>query len=327
MATLRVVSERREEKVRDFHEFFRIGLEEAKSDPMKEILLTPQNDPHIAAKLIGNLLQEKIEIRRAVQEFSNARATSYLTKKSGAVTFPAGTYIISLDQPQKILIKALLAPESPLSDEFIEEEIRRQEEGERSHFYDVTAWSLPLTFGVDAFWTGAVSRVGTEPMKEPPHLSGTVHDGPARQVYIIPFETLAASKLLIRLMDEGFRVRMARLEFTVEGRTWPRGTLVIRVNRNPQSLHERLGELSAEFGVDAYALHHGLVEDGVDLGSNNIVMLKSPRVALLTESPVSSGSYGTLHYLFEREFGLPFTREGGQDLSDKASERPARPRG
>jgi len=314
MATLRVVSERREEKVRDFHEFFRIGLEEARSDPMKEILLTPQNDPHIAAKLIENLLQERIEIRRATREFSHARATSYLTKKTGSVTFPAGTYIISLEQPQKILIKALLAPESPLSDEFIDEEIRRQKEGERSHFYDVTAWSLPLTMGVDAYWTGSLSSVDTEPVTQAPRFTGTVHGGPARQVYLIPFDTLAASRLLIRLMDEGFRVRMARQVFTVGGRTWPRGTLVVRVNRNPERLHGRLVELCAEFGMEAHALHHGLVEEGVDLGSNNIVTLKKPRVALLTGSPVSSGSYGALHYLFEREFGLPFTRVSAQNL-------------
>jgi len=282
MATLRVVSEHREEKVRDFHEFFLIGLEEARSDPMKEILLTPGNDPQ--------------------------------TKNTGSVTFPAGTYIISLEQPQKILIKALLAPESPLSEEFIAEEKRRQAEGDRSHFYDVTAWSLPLTMGVDAHWTGALSSVDTEPVDEAPSFAGSVHGGPARQVYLIPYETLAASKLLIRLMDEGFRVRMARQVFTLEGRTWPRGTLVIRVNRNPESLHARLEELSAESGVDAYALHHGLVESGVDLGSNNIVSLKNPRVALLTEEPVSSGSYGALHYLFEREFGLPFTRVSARNL-------------
>ncbi len=314
MATLRVVSEGREEKVRDFHEFFRIGLEEARSDPMKEILISPRNDPHIAAKLIGNLLQERVEIRRAAREFSLSRATSYLTKQAGSVTFPAGTYLISLDQPQKTLIKALLAPESPLGDEFIAEEKRRQEEGERSHFYDVTAWSLPLTYGVDAYWSGDPARVEAEAVTEVPVFTGAVHDGPARQVYLIPYDTLASSKLLIRLMAEEYRVRMARQEFTLEGRTWPRGTLVIRVNRNPEGLHARLEELSAEFGVDAYALHHGLVEGGIDLGSNNIVTLKNPRVALLTEDPVSSGSYGALHYLFEREFGLPFTRVSARNL-------------
>jgi hypothetical protein len=315
-ATLSVVAVRKEEKIRDFHEFFRIGLEEARTDPMKEILLTPTNDPHITAKLVTNMLQEGVEIRQATQEFSNARSTSYLTKETASHKFPAGTYIIPLNQPQKTLIKALLAPESPLSEEFIAEERRRQEEGERSHFYDVTAWSLPLTYGIDAYWTGVPSRAESKPVTEVPAFSGEVHNGPASQVYLIPFNTLAASKLLIRLLDEGFRVRMARQEFKVKGRTWPRGTLVLRVNRNPERLHERLGRLAAESGVDAYALNHGLVEEGVDLGSNNIVSLEKPRIALLTESPVSSSSYGAIHYLFEREFGLSFTRVSAQNLGN-----------
>ena len=34
-------AERREEKIRDFHEFFKIALNEAEADPIKEIILIP----------------------------------------------------------------------------------------------------------------------------------------------------------------------------------------------------------------------------------------------------------------------------------------------
>ncbi len=317
MATLGVVAERREEKIRDFHEFFKIALDEAKTDPMKEIILTPKNDPQICAKLIRNLLQEKVEIKRAASSFSNPRSTGYFSKKTGSQTFPAGSYIITLNQPQKILIKALLAPDSPLGEDFIAEEKERKEKGERSQFYDVTAWSLPLTYGIDAYWTGVNSQVSTDPVTEVPSFTGSVKGGPAQQVYLIPFDGMASSKLLIRLLAEDYRVRMARKAFSFEGRTWPLGTLVIRVNRNPDDLHARIAELAQECGVDVTALHHGLVDEGIDLGSNNIVTLQKPRVALLTEDPVSSGSYGALHYLFEREYGLPFTRVSARSLDLK----------
>ena len=314
MATLRVVSERREEKVRDFHQFFITGLEEAKADPMKEIILLPDNDSHIAAKLIDNLLTEKVEIRRATRSFTNKKATSYMTKKMGTKTFPEGSYIISLSQPQKILIKALLAPEAPLGEAFIKEEEQRKKNLERSHFYDVTAWSMPLTYDVEAYWTAAKSRVSTEPVHSKPEFIGTVIGGPARQVYLIPYNTLAASKMLIRLLAEDYRVRIARKFFTLNENLWPKGTLVVRVNRNPESLHERITELANEHGVDVTAVHHGLVKSGIDLGSGNIATIKKPKIALLTESPVSSNSYGAMHYLFEREFGLPFTRISAKNL-------------
>lgn len=314
MATLRVVAERREEKIRDFYAFFTTALKEAKTDPMKEIILLPSNDPHIAAKLVGNLLTEKVEIRRATESFTNRRATSYMTKKTGSKTFPAGAYIISLNQPQGILIKALLGPESPLSKEFIEEEERRKKNRERSHFYDVTAWSMPLTFGVEAYWTGEVSRVNTEAVVSAPEFDGTVKGGTAKQVYLVPFSTLAASKLLIRLLAEDYDVRIARKPFTINGIGWPEGTLVVRVNRNPETLHERIAALARELGVDVTAVHHGLVEEGIDLGSGNISTVKKPRIALLTESPVASYSYGVIHYLFEREFDLLFTRISAKNL-------------
>lgn len=313
MATLRVVAERREEKVRDFYTFFATALKEAKTDPMKEIILLP-SDPHITAKLIGNLLTEKVEIRRATGSFTNRRATSYMTKKAGSKTFPAGAYIISLDQPQGILIKALLGPESPLSEEFIEEEERRKKNRERGHFYDVTAWSMPLTFGVEAYWTGEVSRVNAEAVTSAPEFAGTIKGGTAKQVYLVPFSTLAASKLLNRLLAEDYRVRIAQKPFTINGTEWPEGTLVVRVNRNPETLHERIAELAQELGVDVTAVHHGLVEEGIDLGSGNIPPVKKPRIALLTESPVASYSYGAIHYLFEREFDLPFTRISAKNL-------------
>ncbi|NOR53956.1 MAG: hypothetical protein GQ536_07710 [Candidatus Aminicenantes bacterium] len=239
-----------------------------------------------------------------------------MTKKAASKTFPKGSYIITLKQPQKILIKALLAPDSPLRKEFIEEEKKRQERGERGNFYDVTAWSMPLTYGVDAYWTGKNSIVETEPVTEAQKFTGEVIGGKSGQVYLIPFNTLAASKILNCLLSEDYRVRIARKSFTIKGVKWPPGTLVVRVNRNPESIHNRIKELAQKHGVDVTAISHLLVEAGIDLGSNNINTLNKPKIALMTESPVSSGSYGAIHYLFEREFGLPFTRLNARNLSN-----------
>ncbi len=316
MATLQVVSERREERIRDFHNFFVTGLKDADTDPMKEIILVPDNDPQITEKLVANMLIEKVEIKRAAKPFTNRRATSYITKKTASKTFPKGSYIITLKQPQKILIKALLAPDSPLKKEFIEEEKKRQERGERGNFYDVTAWSMPLTYGINAYWTGENSNVEAEPVTEAQKFTGEVIGGKSGQVYLIPFNSLAASKILNSLLSEDYRVRIARKSFTIDGVEWPAGTLVVRVNRNPESIHNRIKELAQTHGVNVTAVSHLLAEAGIDLGSNNINTLNKPEIALMTESPVSSGSYGVIHYLFEREFGLPFTRLNARNLSN-----------
>jgi len=316
MATLRIVAERREEKVNDFYSFFNRALSDAETDPMKEIILTPQKDPYITAKLIKNMLIEGVEIKRATAPFTNRKTTSYFTKKTDVKHFPAGSYIINLKQPQKTVIKTLLAPNSPLSDAFIKEEEERKKNREGSHFYDVTAWSMPLTYGIDAYWTGVESYVDTEPVSSAPEFNGTVIGGKAQQVYLIPYNSIAGTKFLVRLLTEDYKVRMARKSFTIEGTTWDKGTLIIRVNRNSESIHKRVAELAEEYGVDVVALHSGLSTKGIDIGSNNIVTVRKPEIALLTESPVSGYSYGAIHYLFEREFDLPFTRLSASNLAN-----------
>lgn len=316
MATLGVTADRKKEKVLDFYAFFQTALEEAKSDPMKEIILVPDQDPHTCAKLVTNMLQEGVEIYRANETFSNNRSTSYWTKKSSSQTFPKGSYIIPLNQPQSILIKTLLAPNSPLSDEFIRNERARIEAGDRSHFYDVSGWSLPLTYGIEAYWTASSSGVDKERVSSPPALEGSVLGGPATQAYLIPYNGIAPSLFLVKLLEDDFRVRIARKPFILTGMEWGRGTLVVRVNRNDDSVHDRINELAQKIGVDVTAVNHGLAESGIDLGSRNIATIKKPKIALLTESPVSSYSYGAIHYLFERIFQLSFVRIPASRMGD-----------
>ncbi|MFC1729543.1 M14 family metallopeptidase [candidate division KSB1 bacterium] len=314
MATLRTTADRRREQILDFYGYFVTALEEADQDPVKEIILLPGHDPQVTAKLIGNLLLENVEIERATAPFSNRRAHAYLSGYQGPKDFPEGTYIIRLNQPQKRLIKTLLAKNSPISAEFIEEERVRQENREDSHFYDITAWSMPLTYGVETYWNGEISRAAVERVTAQPLFTGSVSGGRAGQVYLIPYNTLASTKMLVRLLAENYRVRIARKEFTVEGRTWQPGTLIVRVNRNPESVHQRIAGFAAEYGIEVTAVHSGLSSQGIDIGSNNVVTILKPEVALVAEPPVSSYSYGALHYLFERGIDLPFTRITASDF-------------
>jgi len=308
MATLESVAKRREECILDFYQFFADALESAKTEQIREIILLPGHDPHITAKLITNMLQENVEIYRATEPFTNNNATSYMDKANTRKTFPAGSYIIPMEQPQKVVIKTLLAPESPMEDSFLEDERVRKENREQSHIYDITGWSMPLTFGVEAFWTEKSSNAQTETVTESPAFRVSITGGRALQAYLVPFNTLAASKMLAKLLDEDFKVKIARKPFTIGGREWESGTLVVRVNRNRDSLHERIAELAEEFGIDAAAINTGLSDEGNDLGSNFVATLKKPKIAIVTGPPTASYSFGSMHYLFEREFGLSFTR-------------------
>ncbi|MEM9263820.1 MAG: M14 metallopeptidase family protein, partial [Pseudomonadota bacterium] len=64
-------------------------------------------------------------------------------------SYDAGTFVTSLSQPRSRFVKTLMDPTSPMTEDFLGEQERRRANGEREELYDVTAWSLPLSFGVD----------------------------------------------------------------------------------------------------------------------------------------------------------------------------------
>lgn len=316
MATINTASNRREEKVLDFYQFFVDALESVKTEPIKEIILLPGHDPQITAKLIKNMLQEKVEIRVATSEFTNKKSYSYDSKVKLSKTYPAGSYIISLDQPQKVLIKTLLAPNAKIEESFIKEEKQRHENREGTNFYDITAWSMPLTFGIETYYTEEYSKFQSgDNITEPTTTKGNVVDGPAKQAYLIPFEDLASTKLVNELLKGDYKVRVANKSFTLNGKAWDKGTIVVRINRNEESIHSKIEELSNKFGVTVTALNSGLATEGIDLGSNNVRPIKKPKIAVLTDTPTRAYSYGAINYLFEREVEVDFTRLRTRSMS------------
>ena len=111
----------------------------------------------------------------------------------------------------------------------------KSQKKEEYGFYDITAWNLPLAFGIDAFWTEDASDVGgnlvtTEYLAA--QKTGTVIGGRAQIAYIIPYETDAAAALAMRLLQENFRVSAATKPLTAGGRNYKAGTFVVRVTRN-----------------------------------------------------------------------------------------------
>ena len=70
--------------------------------------------------------------------------------------------MVDLAQPQGRVARTLLAPDAPLDAAFVKRQQERQarnlkrgrrEPLEHAEFYDITAWCLPLAFGVDAAYS------------------------------------------------------------------------------------------------------------------------------------------------------------------------------
>ena len=315
LATLETTSKNRQSRLVDYYEFRRSALAEAATDPIKRVVIIPGNDPRTAAHVVGLLLRNGVEVTRLRQATPSRAAHSYLGGAAAGRTFPAGSYVIDLNQPQRRIAKTMLEPQAELQRTFVERERakfqrnrRRGEDTDKEEygFYDITAWSLPLSFNLDAYWTEDAGPGGdpvTDTLLPPP-------PAPARaaSAYIFPNDNAGAARLALALEAEGFKLAVATQPVRADGRTYPRGSFVIRAQRNTAGLHERIAALGPALGVPVTPIQTAFPDTGdVGIGSGEVVSLRAPKILVAAGDGISETSYGWLWHFLSRELSAPFT--------------------
>jgi hypothetical protein len=322
MTTLETAAKNREARLRDYYDFKRTALEEGRTERMKRIVIVPDKDPVKAAELVEVLRRAQIEVRVANGNFRSNTAHSYDSKTSPATQkdFTSGAYIIDMAQPQKRLAKALLEQDTPQDREFVADEMakfRRNElrgksaQRDEYRFYDITAWSLPLAFGVDAYWTEDAFPISNASAVTDEYLTnakrGRVNGGRAAYAYIIPYETDTAPIFAYRLQKEGYRVHVAAKQLNAAGRNWQAGTFVVRLTRNAAGVHDAVARLAGELGVTVTPVNTGFQDAGdTGVGGENIVPLRPVKIAIAADEGVDQTSYGSIWWTLDR-YGVEFT--------------------
>jgi hypothetical protein len=181
MATIEATAARAAERLTDYAAYRRAAVDAGRAGPMRQVVIVPGADPQRAAELAAALVRAGVEVRRADAQFSSGRAHAYgagslPNAPAGARTFAAGAYVVDLAQPQGRLARAVLEPAPALDPQFArrqQERFRRnQRRGEAGftedpEFYDITAWSLPVAFGVEAYWTEDAGGARGELLRDP----------------------------------------------------------------------------------------------------------------------------------------------------------------
>ncbi|MGB7203265.1 MAG: M14 family zinc carboxypeptidase [Pyrinomonadaceae bacterium] len=320
MTTLETTAKNKVERIKDFYDFRAKGMADHARAKLKRVIIDPTSDRVKAAEVIDILRLSNIEVKVASSSFTSATAHSYLQKDAPATrkTFPAGSYIVDLDQPQRIFIKAILEQDTPQDKAFVDDNMarfrRNQMRGkgqpkEDYGFYDITAWSLPLAFGVDAWWTEENANVAGS-MVDAAHLENARRGGVSARAaiaYIIPYETDTTGALVMKLLQNNYKVAVATRPLNAGGRNWKAGTFVVRVSRNPESIHERIATYAREMGVNVTAVNSGYSDEGdTSVGGEYVVSLQEPKIAIAADEGVVQESYGSIWWMFDR-YGIEFT--------------------
>ncbi|MGC8792122.1 MAG: M14 family metallopeptidase [Bryobacteraceae bacterium] len=296
LSTLETAARDREKLLELFYRFRRTAIEEGSREPVREYILPRRGDTSAVDKLAAVLAEHGIEIKRALAPFRN-----------GDREFPAGSYVIPLAQPAKRLIRTLLDPNVPMDEKFLKEQERRRRKKLPHQIYDVTAWSLPLAYNVEAVAAAQQSQgkfENTNPQRVPP---GSLENPKAQVAFLVPWGTQAAARLLAAALREGLNILSSDKPFTLNGRRYPAGTLIIKVKDNPGGLAETLARLARQTGADVYGTDSSWVEEGVNFGSRHVIRMRPPAIAMAWDRPVSSLSAGWTRFVLERQYGYPVT--------------------
>jgi Zinc carboxypeptidase len=321
MTTLDTASKNRAARLQDFYDFRRTAIEEVKTDKMKRIVIDPSGDWGKAADLIEILQRAKIEVRWSPNfTLNNARSYGDKNTANASKSFTNGAYIIDLNQPQKRILKALLEPDTPQDAAFVRDqmekfrrnELRGKSQGKEEYaFYDITAWNLPMAFGVDAYWSDNAAQISNGNLIDANFLAQKRAEKTrftrAEIAYIIPYQQDAAAVAAIRLLKQNFRVAVATRTLNAVGQNFPRGTFVVRVNRNQTTIHQAVERLANELNLTVYGVNTGFQDAGdTGIGGENVVSLQSPKIAMVADEGVDQTSYGSLWWMLDR-YKIEFT--------------------
>ncbi len=216
--------------------------------------------------------------------------------------FPADTWVVSSRQSLGELVRALMEPDSPMPEEFLRRQRTLLEQSRRLEFSDITAWSIPLAYNLEAWAVdGPIAATAAGPVR-----GGLTGEG--RLGYLAAPQGLAGFRLTAALMAAGLRFRVAVQPFSNGGRDYPAGTLFVPRVGNPEHLDDRLARLADRLGVSLDRTATAFSSEGVSLGSDRVVPVRQPRVALVGGGGVSATSYGAIWHLLDRDLELPHHR-------------------
>lgn len=224
----------------------------------------------------------------------NATGYNYFNGKVEPVKSLGHTISISAFQPKSALVKVLMEPINKLAD---------------TATYDITAWSLPYAYGVQAYAVSQRLSVNGDAL---PVVSGKSTVPKSNYGYLIPYHSVESAKALAALLKQGIKVRVTDKPVSYKGKTYDAGSLMVLRTSNAGAW-DALNVNTPVF-YNSVPLETGFMEKGPDLGSADVRVLKAPKIAVLTGQEVSSLNAGEVWHFIDQGLEYPVSLINSNDI-------------
>ena len=257
--------------------------------------------------LLKLLSLHDIKVRKP-KEGTLIKGWSYTSQEKTTYKVKSNDLLVSVDQLKGPMVKVLFEPQTFLSD---------------SLTYDITAWSLPYAFGLNAIAcetqvpfdgeasaeniTSFYSYLEREQYGNLPPSRDPSWNSKESFAYVCKWNSMESARFLEKLLASNVKVRYAEKSFKIEGERYEPGTLVIVKGENTeQNIDSIIVRASKGLLLDLNTCSSGYVEKGNDFGSSSYKEIKAPSIGLLAGDGISPLNAGEVWYFFEKSLSTPF---------------------
>ena len=290
LSTVEISSKNAERINSQFKKFFNNSNLEIKSYVLK-------NDNIDKTKRLKRLL-DKHEIIYEFATNGTVKGTLYFTQEEGKMNSSSGDLVIHTNQPKGKIVNVLFEPKAFLAD---------------SLTYDITAWSIPYAHGFEAIASKTIVNSSKSIVSE------TIKNSVDKNAYayITKWNSLEDAVFLGALLQKNITPRFSEKPFSIDGKSYERGTLIILRNDNKTlDFDEKIIEIANKNERNLHAVSTGFVTSGADFGSYYVKPIQKQKVALLSGNETSSLSFGEIWHFFESDLQYPITILNSDYFSD-----------
>jgi len=308
MANLRTLHENHRTMRQDFARERRRAVAAGSPFARRSFVIVPDANGGRLGRFLDLMALQGFEIHRAARPFV-ASATDRFGRTHEQKEFPAGAYIIPNRQPEAHLLSTMLDFDVRMPMGFLEVERRELLKNGESKLYDITAWSIPLLYDLDAY--EVEMPLPEDATRVAPRDRADVLVAPTREDVAIVIDgaddrTVAAAA---RLMERGVQVRAADRPFDFGGQAFARGSLLITHEDNGRlrgDIADHVNEVCNQLDLSPASVQTGQgAGDLPDLGGEHFILLRRPRIAIVTRGMVSPNNYGELWHQVDQRLGVP----------------------
>lgn len=292
LSTLEGAKALRKEFLTYQRDFYKNVQSEAAAATVKGYVFGNARDKSKTAIFVEMLRRQQID----VYELSTSTQADGFTFEKGS------SYIVPANQTQHKVIRAIFDKTLSFKD---------------SLFYDITAWTLPLAFGLPYAELNAVrfapSLLGAKVDKgvQP---TGSVAGGKSNYAYLFDWDEYYTPRALYALQEAGVLTRTASAPFDIavnDGtRKFNYGAIFIPVRtqtHDADKIYQIVKNIAEQNGITVYAINTGSASAGSDLGSYKMRLVPQPSIAMLTGTGVNATDAGEIWFLLDQQFNIPST--------------------